>query len=103
MQLLLLTFVLCTLLIYLILTLLKCLAYTLYVINKKIKVEMEMKRIYVKPHVEQHSVLIEKLLTEASDQGDHAESKPHDNTLWEQDEEWTNKFENKSKRGKNIK
>ncbi len=38
--------------IYLILTLLKCLAYTLYIINKKIKVEMEMKRIYVKPHVE---------------------------------------------------
>ena len=38
-----------------------------------------------------------------SDQGDHAESKPYDNTLWEQDEEWTNKFENKSKRGKNIK
>lgn len=97
MQLLLLTFVLCTLLIYLILTLLKCLAYTLYVINRKIKVEMEMKRIYVKPHVEQHSVLIEKLLTEASNQGDHAESKPHDNTLWEQDEEWTNKFEDKSK------
>ena len=32
------------LLIYLILTLLKCLAYTLYIINKKIKVEMEMKR-----------------------------------------------------------
>ena len=29
-----------------------------------------MKRIYVKPHVEQHRVLIEKLLTEASDQGD---------------------------------
>lgn len=26
-----------------------------------------MKRIYVKPHVEQHSVLIERLLTEASD------------------------------------
>lgn len=64
---------------------------------------MEMKRIYVKPHVEQHRVLTEKLLTEASDQGDHAESKPHDNTLWEQDEEWTNIFENKSKRGKNIK
>lgn len=55
-----------------------------------------MKRIYVKLHVEQHSVLIEKLLTEASAQGDHAESKPHDNTLWEQDEEWTNIFENKS-------
>lgn len=55
-----------------------------------------MKRIYVKPHVEQHRVLIEKLLTETSDQGDHAESKPHDNTLWEQDEEWTNIFENKS-------
>lgn len=55
-----------------------------------------MKRIYVKPHVEQYSVLTEKLLTEASDQGDHAESKPHDNTLWEQDEEWTNIFENKS-------
>ena len=52
-----------------------------------------MKRIYVKPHVEQHRVLTEKLLTEDSDQGDHAESKPYDNTLWEQDEEWTNKFE----------
>ena len=62
-----------------------------------------MKRIYVKPHVEQHSVLIEKLLTETSDQGDNGESKTHDNTLGEQDEEWTNKFENKSKRGKNIK
>ena len=45
---------------------LKYLAYTLYIINKKIKVEMEMKRIYVKPHVEQHTVLIEKLLTEAA-------------------------------------
>ncbi|MBF1472034.1 hypothetical protein [Prevotella pallens] len=62
-----------------------------------------MKRIYVKPHVEQHRVLTEKLLTKDSDQGDHVESKPYDNTLWEQDEEWTNKFENKSKRGKNIK
>ncbi len=62
-----------------------------------------MKRIYVKPHVEQHSVLIEKLLTKDSDQGDHAESKPYDNTLWEQDEEWTNISENKSKQGKNIK
>lgn len=62
-----------------------------------------MKRIYVKPHVEQHRVLTEKLLTKDSDQGDHVESKPYDNTLWEQDEEWTNKFENKSKWGKNIK
>ena len=52
-----------------------------------------MKRIYVKPHVEQHRVLTEKLLTKDSDQGDHVESKPYDNTLWEQDEEWTNKFE----------